>query len=187
MERAIVPALQLLLTGFGAAGGGTVDAAGGRAVINTMLVASPDPLGLVSQPFDPAPFLLPVPVALGAMLAAARRPFTSAFIVLLVAAVGLFAACLAAVSGVAHEAARLGVTQMAEMAGANEVRLVPSRVPDARTAAWLDAVRNVIVHVNLFIIPLIIFPLTRRPRRRFSGYPQYIGTPAQSPRGAVAR
>jgi exosortase/archaeosortase family protein len=145
----------------GPEGIGTISHRDGGSFIDTLLVARREPLGLLSLPFDVSPYFLPVPIAIAALVAARRLRSASLLTLPCVLALGVAAAILAEVSAITRAAQAASIATLAIPAGAGTVTLAPVELPGPGAIGWIDAIRNVLVHFNLFVFPLAMFSLAR--------------------------
>jgi len=157
---ALVPLSNALLSMFGPV---EVTAIAERTtgwVVETRLVDSVEPLRLRLAPLTPSDFVLAAPVLAGAAVAA-RGGW---LMVAAACAAMVVTMALAAVTYAWGVAISAGTAQVALPAGAGLVRLEPYGLPSETATALVALAQNVLVHLNLLVLPALILGL--RPSGR---------------------
>ncbi|QQA43596.1 hypothetical protein [Pelagovum pacificum] len=132
--------------------------------VGSSVIAETSPLAFLLAPLDPADFLLPAPLLVASLIAARPgwRDATLAGAGFLIAA--LLAIAIAAVTSIAALADAYGLTQIAVPSGAGTVTAEPYAAPGETTIATLRLTQNMLVHLNLLVLPALVL-LSGPPRR----------------------
>ncbi|MEO8530285.1 MAG: hypothetical protein ABI459_03615 [Deltaproteobacteria bacterium] len=147
----VVPLANLMLSFAGPDGIGTIALRAPGWTVDSLLIARTDPLAFHMAGLTPTDFTLAVPVIFACALIV--RPSWPGLV--LAVALMTLAMVLAAVAAMWSVADANGVTDMAVRAG-DGLRAVIYTLPNAALNGFVRLGQNVLVHLNLLVLPVLI-------------------------------